>query len=92
VVVASTVFVIVRPASLPPPPPQFVVQTTGGINTMTVDDVFGLLFTVLVDSVIVPVFAIVVLATPLFTTVAMVNVAVELALISPIVQIPVELA
>jgi len=44
------------------------------------------------DSPTVPVFVIVVPAVPAFTVAAMVSVAVELALISPIVHVPVEVA
>jgi hypothetical protein len=46
----------------------------------------------LADSVIIPLFVIVVPAVPAFTVAVIASVAVELAGMSPMVQIPVELA
>ena len=85
--VTSAVFVMAMSASLPPPPPPPCTTIE------TVEELFpGLLSVELADSPTRPVLLIVVPAGAEFTVAAIFKVAVELALMSPIVQVPVELA
>src|SRR5690242_21525940 len=74
----------------PPPPPQFVVQTIGFTEIVTVEELFDGFGSVRsVDSRTTAVFAMVVPAVPAFTVAAIVSVALELAARPPIVHVPV---
>jgi hypothetical protein len=88
----NTVSVLVAAGGVPPPPPQLLVQAPVCTVIGTDEEVFveGLLS--VVDSPTVAVFVIVWPASPEFTVAAISRLAVELALKSPIVHVPVELA
>jgi len=89
----STVFVMARSAVVVAVPPQFTVQMFGAIVTGTVAVLFpGFGSVELALSPTTALFVRVVLAVPVFTVPAIWRVALELAIILPIVQVPVELA
>jgi hypothetical protein len=95
--VTFAVFVIVRPAvvevGVPPPPPQLEVHPDGWTVTGTLELALpGVWFVLDALSPTTVLFTTVVPAVPLFTVACIASVAVELAGMSPIIQVPVELA
>jgi hypothetical protein len=80
-------------ASVPPPPPQLLVQTGGCTVMVTLEELLPDVLVELGDSPTIPVLVICMPAvSDEFTSAAMVKVAVELGVISPMVHVPVEVA